>query len=423
MSITGGEQNNFLIPVKKSAVTDWASQSEILRDKYNIDLDELLDIYEMVANFIKRKKRILVGGMAIDYSLRLVGSKLYKVEKIDYDFISPDYHNDAYTLGNEIAKKYDNISVICARHISTMRVRYKFIAVADITYVPKYIFDKINTLNYEGFIIIHPWVQQINQLRAMRNMLEGAPKEMILSNRIEKDTKRYRLLANAYPIETKELTYIKSKIVTIKLDKNKVLTGFPAAIYWLDKLEDNPFDWYIKVEKDVCTISMPEDQCIHYLVDGFSDIDTTKCKKFNPLLDKLYPSVVVDNITYYNIYGDKHIVESLGSDYYIDGFYGTMMWLATKWLFYDDIIAEYAYEPLQKAFIDNPVKFVPNFKHIFGNYNITSTQMMAKKKRDNPKLISLLLPKNSYPLKGESIVHSFDISKSEVLQIDGKEIV
>jgi len=502
---TGGAQSNYLIPVKKSALADWSSQSEHLRDHYNAELDELLNIYEMVANFIKRKKRILVGGMAIDYALRLVGSKLYKVEKIDYDFISPDYHNDAYELGNEVAKKYSDVSVICAKHISTMRVRYKFIAVADITYVPKILFDKIQTLPYEGFSIIHPWVQQIDQLRAMRNMLEGAPREMILSNRIEKDTKRYRLLANAYPIDLDKYdkniikSPIDSKVVEINIEYDKVLTGFPAAIYWLDKLNIEILNWSITCEKEHIRIVMPSNEIVSYIIDA--DIETivktiekdetvNNIKHFHRLLDKLYPSIQFTKsekksdtekgtgtekkssttsvaksekkavtksaktsekkaiaksekkaekksstksaattgttIEYFEGYGEKHIVYVLDTiddkPIFIDSFYGTMVWLSTRWLLNGNETAGYIYGLLQKKFIENPIIFVPDFKYIFGSSNISSTQMLAKKKRDDPASFKLLLPKNSYLQKGESNNYPFDLTKSELLQIDGQEI-
>lgn len=420
MSYFGGDVSKYLIPVKKNAVSDWVSQSELLRDRYNLELDNLLDIYDMVANFIKRKQRILVGGMAIDYALRLVGSKLYKVDKIDYDFVSPDYHNDAYELGNEVAKKYTDVSVICAKHISTMRVRYKFMAVADITYVPKVVFDKIQTLKYEGFIIIHPWVQQIDQIRAMRNMLEGSPKEMVLSNRIEKDTKRYRMLAHAYPIDVKELPKTNTKEFNIEFNPDYVLCGFPAAIFWLNKFDENILDWSIKIHGKSATIKMPDTAQISYLVDGFPSFKDAKY--YNKLLDKLYPRMIHNDIVYFDGYGDKHIVEELTKSIYVDGFYGTLMWLSVEWLMFDNLVCGYIYSKLQKKLIDNPVDVVPDFKHIFGSANITSTQMMAKRRREDPKSIAMLLPKNAYPEKGESIVHNFDLTKSEVLQLDGLEI-
>jgi hypothetical protein len=424
---TGGAYSSTLIPVNENAVENWSSESSNLRDKYNAELDTLLELYEIVANFIKRNERILVGGMAIDYSLRLKGKELYNVEKIDYDFISPEYHKDAYELGNEIAKKYDHVSVICAKHISTMRVRYKFMAVADITYAPITVYEKIKTLNYQGFKIIHPWFQQVDQLRAMRNMLEGTPKEIVLSDRIEKDTKRFCMLEESYPLEfdskllNKEKN-VKLKTHKVKLTTEKVLSGFAAAIYWMKKLNIK-VNYEFNVVNDEATITLPENQRISWLVDNYPNFDlsnnSNKILEYNPLLDKLYPMKLYNSEEYYNIYGDKQIVECVNGNY-IDGIYSTMVWLSTSWLFNNNELASYLYYKLQTKFVKDPTLFVPDFKHLFGKEVITTVLLLTKEKREDPENAKLLLPKNAYPLKGQNVTYDFDLNKSKLLKLDGK---
>ena len=97
----------------------------------------------LVKKYVISNKLIIVGGMAIDMALRLKGDKLYEDDVLpDYDFYSPDYHVDAYKIAEALnGAGLKNISVINANHTSTMRVRVNYTVVADVTYMPRNIFD------------------------------------------------------------------------------------------------------------------------------------------------------------------------------------------------------------------------------------------------------------------------------------------
>ncbi len=110
---------------------------ETLVFENNEQKDIMLIAVNKVKDFIQHNNKILVGGMAIDLALRKVGKKLYPDNKFpDYDFISSEFHIDAYRLGEQIAVDQDGVSVISALHASTMKVRLNFQECADITYVP-----------------------------------------------------------------------------------------------------------------------------------------------------------------------------------------------------------------------------------------------------------------------------------------------
>ena len=90
----------------------------------------IINGFELVKEFIKSNKRILYGGQALDYALRLKGSQIYNSEyKLpDYDFYSPDHIKDAYKLALELYKnKYKNIAIIRAIHITSVNVRINMI--------------------------------------------------------------------------------------------------------------------------------------------------------------------------------------------------------------------------------------------------------------------------------------------------------
>lgn len=201
--------------------------------------DDILKALEVVKLFIIKKKRILVGGMAIDYALRKKEKALYDENTLpDYDFFSPLFHQDAYDIANELHKAgLKRISVINAYHASTMRVRINFQTVADCTYVPKNIYDGLPTVSFENFKIIHPHYQMLNQHLSLSQPYSGAPWETI--RRWKKDMKRYGILDKEYPVdnkydkkEQKEINAYQEFSVDIKKIQDLCLNGFGALLYW-----------------------------------------------------------------------------------------------------------------------------------------------------------------------------------------------
>lgn len=164
----------------------------------NVYKDDLNTALDAVRRFVARKKLILVGGMAIDFALRARGSKLYSDDELpDYDFVSPDFHRDAYALALELRDLLGtgtaNINAINAIHASTMKVRVHYMAVADITYMPREIFERVPTVEYEGLRLIHPHYQVIDQHISLSKPYSGPPRENILSGRWKKDMQRHEI--------------------------------------------------------------------------------------------------------------------------------------------------------------------------------------------------------------------------------------
>lgn len=174
---------------------------ELIAFKHNIWKDDLKTAYDIVESYIKEKSRILFGGMAIDMALRLKGKKLYDDDALpDYDFLSPENAEDAYAIGYLLYKKgLKNVDVVNAFHIYTMKVRVGFSVVADIGYIPKHMFDRLPTLEYQGFRFIHPHYQYIDQHISLCNPYVRAPDETVF-RRWEKDMIRHDVLFAEYPI-------------------------------------------------------------------------------------------------------------------------------------------------------------------------------------------------------------------------------
>ena len=135
------------------------SEGEVLNDqakKYGNPKD-YLEMAQIVFDFIKRKGLILYGGEAIDKNLKHAKKKgIYDSKsKPDYDFYSHDYERDSIELCNILHKKgYKFVRRIPRMHRGTFAVQANTATIADITYVPKNIFDKIPKVKINGVFLI-----------------------------------------------------------------------------------------------------------------------------------------------------------------------------------------------------------------------------------------------------------------------------
>tara|TARA_R110002153_G_scaffold273997_1_gene446380 strand:- start:2427 stop:3821 length:1395 start_codon:yes stop_codon:yes gene_type:complete len=172
--------------------------------------DRIDEILKVLREFIISRGLIIYGGLAIDYALRLHGDKIYPDDllQVDYDFQSPDAIEDAYTLSElfyGILHEHspaDTVRTIRGIHIQTMRVDIgdnHFLA--DVSYVPKSVFDKLPSIEYRGMKIRHPDMQRIDMHSSLAFPYDNAPMEVIF-HRWKKDITRFNLLARYYPIES-----------------------------------------------------------------------------------------------------------------------------------------------------------------------------------------------------------------------------
>lgn len=208
---------------KTESVEDYyARMSEIMSHDYEYEKRAL----EIVKKFVKERGLIIFGGLAIDYALRLKGSKIYRDdEKPDIDVLSEDSVKDAYDLVDEFKKLgFEQVNAIRALHLQTMRVRTNFVYVADIGYFPD--ISIIPTLNYQGLRIAHPDFQRIDIHLSFMYPFTGAPRENLF-NRWEKDLKRLNMINECYPIKVDKPTNLKLNTLEVPIN-DLALTGFQA---------------------------------------------------------------------------------------------------------------------------------------------------------------------------------------------------
>lgn len=156
------------------------------------------DMTEIVEDFIKKRGLVPYGGIAINNILPK-GDQFYNEETDipDYDFFSPNAMDDAIRLANIYHKKgYTNIVAKAGQHYGTYKVFVQFIPVADITYIPRELF---NTIKKHAIIVDGIPYTPPNYLRMSMFLELSRPAGD--TSRWEKVYKRLRLLNKNYPLK------------------------------------------------------------------------------------------------------------------------------------------------------------------------------------------------------------------------------
>ena len=174
---------------------------KVVSQRYDADGPMQDRALEIVKKFIADKKRVIYGGLSIDYALRLRGRSIYPdAQRPDFDFFSPRNVEDAYELADILQRAgFSDVGAIRAIHVQTIRVRVNFIFVADVSYAPPDVFARLPTVDYEGLRVLHPDYQRLDMHLAFCFPFNGAPREDVF-HRWSKDVRRFALLQEAYPI-------------------------------------------------------------------------------------------------------------------------------------------------------------------------------------------------------------------------------
>jgi len=162
-----------------------------------VNSDDVQKIIDIVEEFIKRKKLICYGGTAINNILP-EEDRFYnkEVEVPDYDFFSQNALHDAKELADIYYKKgFIDVEAKSGQHHGTYKVYVNYMAVADITYLPKEIYSAIkdDAISVGGIMYAPP-----NFLRMSMYLELSRPAGDI--SRWEKVLKRLALLNKNYPI-------------------------------------------------------------------------------------------------------------------------------------------------------------------------------------------------------------------------------
>jgi hypothetical protein len=164
-----------------------------------VNSEEVQKIIDIVEEFLKLKNLICYGGTAINNILPEEDQFYNKdIEIPDYDFFSFNALEDTKQLADIYYKKgFTDVEAKAGQHHGTYKVFVNFIPVADITQIPKEIFNalKKDSIRVAGILYAPP-----NFLRMSMYLELSRPAGDI--SRWEKVLKRLTLLNNHYPLTT-----------------------------------------------------------------------------------------------------------------------------------------------------------------------------------------------------------------------------
>jgi len=116
-----------------------------LRDEQTAKNPELRRALLIVEYFLRKKKRLCYGGMAINAHLPS-NKKFYDFSKTipDYDFFSPTPEEDANELVKLLTKaKFDNVTNRIGIHEGTYKIFVNYHGIADITYMTSWLYTRL----------------------------------------------------------------------------------------------------------------------------------------------------------------------------------------------------------------------------------------------------------------------------------------
>jgi hypothetical protein len=162
-----------------------------------VNSEDVQKIIDIVEEFIRKKKLVCYGGTAINNILPEEEQFYDKdMEVPDYDFFSINALNDAKELADIYYKKgFLDVEAKSGQHHGTYKVYVNYMAVADITLIPKEIYNVIknDSISVGGILYAPP-----NFLRMSMYLELSRPAGDI--SRWEKVLKRLSLLNKNYPI-------------------------------------------------------------------------------------------------------------------------------------------------------------------------------------------------------------------------------
>ena len=374
------------------------SYFERLRFEKSPNNEIILSAMEVVKKFIIKNKLILYGGMAMDLALRLKNQSIYPDDEIpDYDFMSPTHHIHAYKLADILVSKgFTDVHVINAIHITTMKIRVMGEWVADISYIPDCIYKNIETLNYKGLNVTHPYHSVMDQASALSRPFDESPREVIFA-RWEKDNTRMKLILDTYPPEESKFSDEMHEYKYKASNKNEVLLGWPALLAHKNNSVKKP-------------IQIPEEKPFSMI----KVIPKKWVKKYNRMLDAP-PVYECEDSIYMHADGIQYVVNKIGK-LTIASIPMLIWFFLHRYIYYQD---NWAYE----GFVET-IKLCGDYgiDSIFGDESVSNSDKYQKVKFFSKPQDAT--PRNAYYKNYTEVPkkqYDWTPSMSEWFKVDGLE--
>uniref|UniRef100_A0A6C0IJ66 Poly(A) polymerase catalytic subunit domain-containing protein n=1 Tax=viral metagenome TaxID=1070528 RepID=A0A6C0IJ66_9ZZZZ len=175
------------------------SQAEEILNYESAHNEELQQALNIVKKFIQKKQRICYGGTAINMLLPK-NKRFYdpNLDLPDYDFFSPSIDKDVLELVGDLQKAgFREVIHRVGMHEGTKKILVNFIAVADISYLDKQLY---NIYLKESQVIEGIHYTSPDMLRMMMYLELSRPRGEV--SRWSKVYERLELLNNNFPLKS-----------------------------------------------------------------------------------------------------------------------------------------------------------------------------------------------------------------------------
>jgi hypothetical protein len=231
-------------------------------------LNEYEETILIIKKIVKDNDLIVYGGYAQNEQIekKKKNDGFYeKWQKPDYEMYSPDPIRHGVEIADALHKKgFFNPKVDSAQHEGTYKIFCNLINIADISYVPKSVYDNLPTVKIDGIRMIHPHFMMTDAYRVYSDLLTSNFRLTKTFDRMSKLFNHYPLDDNAqYNIIKYDSSEKKSKLNDIKEFIRKkiihhsklIVIGHYAFNYYikktkLEKYEINDFPYYQLISTD-----------------------------------------------------------------------------------------------------------------------------------------------------------------------------
>lgn len=174
-------------------------------EKRMVAAPEIKEMIKIVEEFIKRKGLVAYGGIAIN-ALLPEDEKIYDydLDLPDYDFFSPNALEDAKELADIYYNRgYTEVEAKSGQHAGTYKVFVNFMGMADVTGIPKELYDAIKS---KAVMVDGIYYTDANFLKMSMFLELSRPAGD--TSRWEKVLKRLQLINKNYPMDSEKCDYM-----------------------------------------------------------------------------------------------------------------------------------------------------------------------------------------------------------------------
>lgn len=288
-----------IIKTNLNQIEDKAAEI-FLKKFHEPNLEEMTSVYDIIKKFIRDKKRIVYGGYAQNELIKKKKKEdgFYKlIDLPDIEFYTPEPLKDMIELCDIIhEKKFKQIQGKQGVHDGTYKIFSNFHNYGDIGYMPRNIYNNIETIEIDGLKMTHPYFIQIDAYRIYSALLSN-------NYRLSKTFYRFTSVANHYPFpedyeynvisykinkKTNEIKeFIRQKIIH---NSNLIVVGHYAFNYYVKKTELSKYE----------IVNYP----YYQLISSNYDED---CKKLYKLLKNKYKDIEIKEYSPFMDFISKHI--------------------------------------------------------------------------------------------------------------------